>query len=305
QQKQRASITQRVSDSVVDSRNMCLLFLKFKQNAAKEEYSLILVSVRDEYYERPTKLAMRWKESEIIGAHSLKMTAQDMETNREGGTWIAVNTESGKIAVLLNILQRDAELNKRPRGLLVPDYLKNDASPQNHLENIAQIADKYNGFVLVCIQMNPSNLFEVCFFSNGYYDKPQALSPGVYAFGNSFNPDHPWPKVSYGKDRFEEVIDRHKTVHTKDALIADLFDMLSDRTQVELDEQMLKQGSDKTLFYMQRLNSLYVEIPEKKYGTRTWTIILIDGNKNGDFIERTMKEPIDCDGTKNIRKVFI
>ena len=76
-----------------------------------------------------------------------------------------------------------------------------------------------------------------------------------------------------------------------------------------LDDQMRTQGKGKPIEILEKLNSIYVEVPEVKYGSRlvdqqnicklilinylrTWTVILIDAQWNVEVIEKTMKEPI-------------
>lgn len=40
-------------------------------------------------------------------------------------------------------------------------------------------------------------------------------------------------------------------------------------------------------------SSVFLSMPHLSYGTRTHTIILVDGNNHVDFYEWTLKDPID------------
>ncbi|RWS26559.1 hypothetical protein B4U80_09099, partial [Leptotrombidium deliense] len=268
--------------------SMCLLFFKTNENAKSDEYSLVLVNVRDEYYDRPTKMAFPWDDSQIIGA-------QDNEKGREGGTWIAINKETAKIGVVLNILQPQQSANMTARGHLVVNYLNGDLTPKEYLEKICEKGNEYNGFLLVAMQLGDNNCADVCCYSNKHHNTPQSLPYGIHAFGNSINPDKPWSKVTYGRNKFEQIMQKHTKITSKDKLIEDIFEMLYDKEPQELDDTIKVQGGERSPFGLKRLNSIFVEIPEVKYGTRTWTIIIVDGNKNVDYIEKTMQEPILCD----------
>jgi uncharacterized protein with NRDE domain len=96
------------------------------------------------------------------------------------------------------------------------------------------------------------------------------------------------------KKRFESIVSGHRSTVTKDELVGDICEMLADSTIFPLDSQMLKQGDGRKLENLKKLNSVFVSIPDTKYGTRTWTIILIDGEGKVDYLERTMQEPIEC-----------
>ena len=95
----------------------------------------------------------------------------------------------------------------------------------------------------------------------------------IYAFGNSMNPFQPWPKVIYGRKRFESILSRHlidgKTlISDKDSLINDLFQMLTDSTKLPVDGSMVKQGNGRRDGFIEALSTLNVHIPTVKYGSR-------------------------------------
>ncbi|KAI1293689.1 Transport and Golgi organization protein 2 -like protein [Halotydeus destructor] len=268
---------------------MCLLFFESKETSEADEYQLVLASVRDEFYTRATQPAQFWPE------HSTVIGGRDLHPGKEGGTWLAVNGESSKIGALLNILQPSSEFdrNVQGRGFLVNDYVTGSESPETYLERLSQQADSHNGYVMVTMDLSGSRPSCFC-YSNQSSDCPRPLGHGVHGFGNSRDIHDPWPKVTYGKRRFESILSGHTCTDTKEQLIEDLFQMLGDRTRFPLTAQMLKQGPDFNTDSFEKVGSLCVDIPEIKFGSRTWTIILVDGSGNVDFIEKTMQEPIKC-----------
>ncbi|XP_074601568.1 transport and golgi organization 2 [Brevipalpus obovatus] len=268
---------------------MCMLFFSIDTNPSKNGYKLILASVRDEYFKRPTRACCIWPQnSDIIGG-------QDLEPNREGGTWLAMNKRSGKIGVLLNVFQpgklRD---DAKGRGKLVTDYLIIDDDEQ-YMENIIKSRSEYNGFTLVLISLSPC--IKATYLNNIASDDIVSLDSGVHAFGNSENPQKPWAKINYGKSQFIQILKKFPTTNTQDRMVEAIFSMLSDRTRLPSDRTLLEQAGE-SLDFAENLNALFVEIPTRGYGTRTWTVIIVDGNNNALFHEKTRKDPIICSPEK-------
>ena len=270
---------------------MCLLFFELNDTNEPNAYQLVLVNVRDEYYTRPTQNAEFWSDhSDVIGG-------RDLLPGREGGTWLAMNKENRKIGVLLNILQPASELDsgKLGRGFIVNDYVNGDDSHKTYLDTLSSQASSYNGFLMIAMEVSRQHSgLDASYFSTHFNQPPTTVGNGIYGFGNSLDIHNPWPKVSHGKKRFESILSGHRTTNTKEQLVEELFEMLGDKTLLPLDNQMLKQGQSFKIGNLERLSSVFVEIPETKYGSRTWTIILVDGNGDVDYIENTMKEPIQC-----------
>jgi len=119
------------------------------------------------------------------------------------------------------------------------------------------------------------------------------LDEGTHAFGNNQIEGKLWPKVKFGKQTFEQIVDKYNEIDSKSQLIDAIFQLLADRTQYPLDDQMKTQGKGKGIETIERLNAIHVAIPEALYGSRTWTVILVDHSFNVDYIEKTMKEPIN------------
>jgi len=264
---------------------MCLLLFFLNPEAKEDEYYLILINVRDEIYDRPTKLAHFWKHHpDIIGG-------VDAMPGRKGGTWFAAS-KTGKMAALLNVLQPDDELadNKKGRGFLVVDYVAANEDSLKYLHNIYQEKDDYNGFTLVTMDLSSFRTPKVAYFSNMSSSPPTVLQPGVHAFGNSTSVDCPWPKVIEAKEKFSEVVKRHSTLQSKQSLVDALFNLLKDPTCYSLDENMKRQGRDKSVGFMDKLSSIFVDMPDYNYGSRCHTILLISGSGQVDYYERSRSE---------------
>ena len=265
---------------------MCLLFFQLKDKLdSPNDFKVILVSVRDEFMARPTSPLSRWPESDIIGA-------QDLEPGREGGTWLAVNSKNGRIGILLNIKEANKDLNPHAmgRGKIVTDFL-NDDNSDDYLQSLAMNVSSYNGFTFVGIDSKSCSASYVNNFTKPHIVK---LKPGIYGFGNADDPGKPWKKVDYGRDKFAKIVTELSSTDCKDKLIERLFSLVSDETKLPHDERLWRQAYDWTEEQLEQLNALFVKIPSKKYGSRTWSIILIDGQGNGNVIERTRIPPIDC-----------
>lgn len=245
---------------------MCILFFSTLLNPSIDEYNLILTNVRDEFFNRPTQLCSFWdNQTHLIGA-------KDLQKGREGGTWLAMNT-NGKIGVLLNILEPDNEISadRKSRGFLVVDYLRGDYSPQSYLEKISRNPSDYNGFKMITIEIN-SDRKEMAYFSSSD-DKVISLSSGIYGFGNNKSTDILWPKVNYGKKRFEQLVNKYSKTSSKSQLIDGIFELLSDKTLHPLDEQMKSQGKGKPINIIEKFNALNVEISELEYGSRSYILL--------------------------------
>lgn len=56
------------------------------------------------------------------------------------------------------------------------------------------------------------------------------FSTGIHGFGNSIDPINPWGKVNHGKSRFKNIVEQNQSIQTKEKLVEDLFEMLTDKT---------------------------------------------------------------------------
>ncbi|XP_065204919.1 transport and Golgi organization 2 homolog [Planococcus citri] len=276
---------------------MCITFFYINPRASKNEYRLIIVANRDEFYNRKSIPAHFWEEdNSIVGGRDLESPSQ--------GTWLAAS-KKGKIGILLNIDIRIPKSEAISRGVLVSDFLKEDSNAREFCQNLISKQRQFNGFHLLLFDLN-SNDISAFVQTNSKKDisKVEELEKGYHGFSNS--PESPYKKVISGKTKFEGVVNQYNSIDQRDVLLNELLavlkseekhypdDVLFETKKLVMDEQ-----------YIEKLGSVFVRIPEKSYGTRTHTIILVTQENEIDFNEFTMKEPIDLNNVEWIHSYFL
>jgi uncharacterized protein with NRDE domain len=235
---------------------MCLIFLSINNHP---DYKLIVAANRDEFYNRKTAPANFWQDyPHILGG-------RDLEAR---GTWMAMNT-SGKISMVTNYRDPKNIDPKAPsRGQLVTDYLLNEKSPQEYLNGVAQVGERYNGFNLIT-----GTASELYYYSN-YKNEIEKISSGIHGLSNSLL-DTPWPKVKSGKEKFKMLIEQS-------TIGADvLFNFLYDNQRAP-DDQIPDTGIG--LDRERALSSMFIKT--NGYGTRCSTVILVDNSNTVSYVER-------------------
>ncbi|CAG7822906.1 unnamed protein product [Allacma fusca] len=265
---------------------MCILFVSVNAKAKKDEYKLVLASNRDEFYNRSSLPAHRWEDQPHI------LGGMDMEPGREGGTWLGMNVQSGKIGVLLNITSKTMSADKRGRGSIVINFLNTSEDSLSYSNSLLQGADQYNPFNMVSISNIESDPNVTYFTNNAPQEAPKNLSTiGTYGFGNSVY-EKPYLKVKNGRNDLEKLMQEFPTSDQESKLITGLLEILKSTERHYADPQLKIQAGSFPDEFMKGLSSRYVHIPSAKYGTRTHTIILVTGDNQGSFHEWTMEEPI-------------
>jgi uncharacterized protein with NRDE domain len=188
---------------------MCLIIIAYKVHP---KYPLILISNRDEFYDRPTAPAQFWKE------HPMLLAGKDL---KYGGTWLGI-TKKGRIGTLTNFRSLSDKKEKAPsRGILLRNLLTSQNPLKKDLGEITNNSKKHNGFNLIA-----GDTSELFWFSNRG-NGAQKLGAGIYGLSNHLL-DTPWPKVIKGKERLKEAISEPKNLSTEV-----LFKILADTTQAE------------------------------------------------------------------------
>lgn len=242
---------------------MCLILFAWK---VREDFPLILMANRDEFYERPTAPAAFWDDAPRI------LAGRDLQ---EGGTWLGI-TRRGKLAALTNYRDPASLKSNAPsRGHLVSDYLRGRQTSENYLRRIKPRAAQYNGFNLLV--GDDSELF--CFSNRDGLQKP---APGIHGMSNHLL-DTPWPKVERGKQALNELISKGK-----DPSPEALLDLLADRSRPP-DEQLPATGVG--LEWERILSPLFIE--SRVYGTRSSTLLIIDRKRHVTFVERVFNGGAD------------
>lgn len=151
---------------------MCIIFFKFDPRpVSKNAYRLILAANRDEFYNRPSKLADFW------GNNSEILSGLDMEEGKAGGTWLGISTR-GKLGALTNYLQPRQEPDARGRGELVSHFLTSDMDSLSYLKKVSTEGHLYNGFNIIAADLSTSKGDVVCYYGNRGEPEPIVLTPG-------------------------------------------------------------------------------------------------------------------------------
>ncbi len=236
---------------------MCLILFGYKVHPT---YKLIIAANRDEFYGRPTKPLDFWEEDRSI------LAGKDLEA---GGTWLGMTT-SGKISLLTNYRDlKNIKPNAPSRGHLVSDYLSKDVDAQHYLENVAKKGKDYNGFNIIC-----GDIDDLRYYGN-YQNGVHQIDAGVHGLSNALL-DSPWPKVVKGKEKIDNVIAHNEIV--AEQLFATLYDDMK-----APDNQLPDTG----VGYEKEAMLSPMFIKSKNYGSRCSTVILVDNDNNILYSERT------------------
>ncbi|CAB3222143.1 unnamed protein product [Arctia plantaginis] len=260
------------------NKKMCILFIYNGSGDPQSDYSLILISNRDEYYDRPTQNMTIWSEDPVI------VGGRDLEIH-DGGTWLAVSPTYKKIGVLLNLPGASKE-NAKTRGKIVVDYVKSKESVQEYIENTKNYIKNCNEFVLVAIEFN--NVTPSIFSYSNANDQLLSHKTAYNGFGNNL-PETPLKKVEVGRSQLEHICSKFNKESMEKELIENLLQLLKS-DQRHLPDQQLE--AKRPNIY-EELSSIYVCIPKGRYGTRTHTIVLLKKTGHLSITEITQRMPID------------
>lgn len=247
---------------------MCLALLAIGQHPL---HPVIILSNRDEFYERDSAPADFWHENPNV------FSGKDLIKH---GAWLGIN-KNGNFALLTNY--RDPKLFKpsmQSRGLLVSNYLSEYAgkSSLEYIHKVKSASKNYNKFNLII-----GDVTNAYYFSN-VKNKAKKLSTGIYCISNHLL-DTPWFKVERAKELFVNMSNALLACNDRDKIYDLLFNILSDIT-LSPDHQLPQTGMSMDL--EKSLSSIFVNIPQHKYGTYSSSIILFERN-NILFAEKIFK----------------
>ncbi len=238
---------------------MCLIVFAWKLVPG---CPLLLAANRDEFFARPTRSAGWWEDHPDIYA------GRDLQA---GGTWLGVDRR-GRFAALTNIRNgRSARLDKRSRGELVADYLRDDADPLTYLERVRASAPDYNGFNLIF-----GDAQAMYWISNEDEQAFRSLEPGIYGLSNG-SLDTPWPKVVRAKAQFASLL-------CQGAPDDAYFEMLADTTLAS-DHRLPDTGV--SLEWERRLSPICIE--SEDYGTRASSLLRVHEGGVAKLHERSLR----------------
>jgi uncharacterized protein with NRDE domain len=222
---------------------------------AHPDYTLVVASNRDEFFER-TSLPMHWwADVPVLGGRDL--TA--------GGSWMTLSA-TGRFAAVTNVRdfsRPDAAL--RSRGEIPVGFSAGNDSPAAYCRHLP--AEEFTGYNALA-----SDLDSLWWTSN-WAGAALPLDAGIYGISNAAL-DTPWPKVVNGKRRFADVL-------ASGADVQDFFAVLADDT-VAPDELLPDTGIG---IELERLASpAFISSPD--YGTTASTVLRIRRDGGYDVEER-------------------
>jgi uncharacterized protein with NRDE domain len=240
---------------------MCLVLIAWRVH---RRCPLIVAANRDEFYARPTLPAQRWP-----GASGM-IAGQDLEA---GGSWMGVDA-TGRFAAVTNFRELEqGPADVRSRGELVTDYLLGDAPAESYLAELGARATRYRGYNLLLT--GGSELY--CASNRGA--PVRHLPPGVHGVCNG-PLDSDWPKVKRGRQLLAKAVDRTEPSPEQ------LLELLRDQTR-PADEVLPDTGVG--LESERLLGTIAIDgtISGKGYGTRSASVLLLDEQGRGQFVEQS------------------
>ncbi|EZA54060.1 transport and Golgi organization protein 2 homolog [Ooceraea biroi] len=255
---------------------MCILFVYRNPNADAGSYRLIVASNRDEAYRRPASAAHYWeKHPECLGGI-------DMEPGKEGGTWLALSMK-GKAAVILNLVMPEGKTNlpKKGRGSLISNFVISNDSMEPYLNKLHaenSNGQPYNPYCLVLLDLNNADIHYLS--SNVTSSGPQMCHDNIIGVGNS-GIECPYKKVEKGKEEFRHIVQNVNT-SKQDNLIDELINFLKSEKRCLPDPELQRRSPNQ----YEELSSIFITGTE--YGTRTHSVLLVDGSNQVTFVEETL-----------------
>ena len=255
---------------------MCIIFLN---TSPIHDIKIILAFNRDECKTRPTAPAHYWSQYDCYGG------TDTSPAGVRGGSWLGVSG-LGRVSALLNVHHKGKGIvyssDKSPRGGLVPGFIKSSDTAEQYVERIK--GGNFNYFNLVMGDFKePTPRLSVYDF---YQDQLVTLPPGIHCFGN-LPPGFSNNRAQYGETVFSALLQTFSAQHFPDTksrdkyLINQLFDMLSDETEIPISEGLA--GSFRHIF-----NKGYPVLDGTlESGSVSSTVLLVDNLNNCHFVERT------------------
>lgn len=232
--------------------DMCIFAISINEHP---KYKIILASNRDEFFNRKSQKAHFWKKEGIIAGKDLKM----------GGTWLAVNQQDKKIAILTNYRNPLlVNMNYKSRGMLILDYLTQKIGIEKWSINIKK--EKYNPFNIILGEFNNLHYYTNI---NGELIK---LENGTHVLSNGFL-NEPWPKAEKLRKLFTQTI-------KSDFNHQNLIEIMKDEEKFPINT-LPHTNISKEMEYF--LSSIFIN--SEKYGTRATTILTVDYENKIKFTE--------------------
>lgn len=246
---------------------MCLLAIA---HCAHPKFACVLIANRDEFHARAAAPLATWPEAaNLAGGRDL----------HAGGTWLLARTD-GALAALTNVRAvPKADSAEYSRGAL-PVAALSAASIPTFWQNVRAERGKYGPFNLL-LRSATSELMVY----HSPEDRLSVLPHGVYGLSNA-DLDSPWPKLQRARSALTRWC-----AHAEDSLMP-LWQALSDTWQPD-DAQLPNTGVGLALerflapAFIRAAQQPTTAVPQKAYGTRASTIVLIDNSGYVQIHERS------------------
>lgn len=257
---------------------MCISFLYTNPGDDSIKYKLILINNRDEFYKRKTQNATL---TQSDNGNLTTIYGIDL-AGAVKGTWLGISASNGtiKLGNLANVTGEEHKEGKQGRGPIVTNYIAGNKSIESYNEKLSESSQEFSSFNFLSVEIN-SNDIKTHYVSNTP-KITESLPSGFCGLGNS-PMTKPFQKVQTGTEEFKDVLKTHKNC-SKDDLINALMNVLKSETKHLPDHELFLRRSESAIHF----SSIFVQIPDVSYGTRTRTIILVDEDENIDYIEETM-----------------
>ncbi|KAL0867865.1 hypothetical protein ABMA27_008555 [Loxostege sticticalis] len=259
---------------------MCILFLYVGSKDDSGDYSLILASNRDEYYDRPASNMVSWEEDPSVYG------GRDLQEGCNTGTWLALSPVRKKLGVLLN-LPGSVKPGAKSRGKLVADYVKSNLNTKEYIDNMGSYIEECNEFVLITVEFGES-IPSVQSYSNAS-NSLSKHNDACLGFGNSL-PDQPLRKVEAGRQKLEEICSKYNKIEQKEQLVNELLMSLLKSKEMHLPDPELEKRKPDLFKQLSSTRCYFAFLP---YLQRTHTLILVTKGGHVETIEVSMLPPID------------
>lgn len=285
---------------------MCLILLYYEPQSNNR---LIVISNRDEFFDRSTEPAHYWSAEHIISSTNDEkpLPSVTILAGRDGvggGSWLGIDPKRNRFAAVTNFRMgvdtcRNSVVvskvnnqsqssacsgrRKRSRGSLPIDFLISDMDSIAFLRQ-SHITDRsvFDGFNMLAFDGNT-----LAYVSNRGGGPPKELAGGIYGLCNGLL-DDPWPKVVKGKHMLElamheNILSPLESGSLDVDLHVSLLDIMLD-TDRPPDDMLPNTGIPIEL--ERGLSSIYVELPSIGYGTRSSALVVMDEDGTQLFVER-------------------
>ncbi|MET0249117.1 MAG: NRDE family protein [Sphingobium sp.] len=233
---------------------MCIMAMIWQ---AHPRWRLVLTGNRDEFHDRPATPIARWPEAPAL------IAGRDL---RSGGTWLGVS-EEGRAAIVTNLRGFGTPSPDRAsRGALVTDMLTGKG---RYGDARTAALGNFNPFNLIVVDRDHAR-----FLTNRPDPLVTDLMPGLYGLSNGAL-DAPWPKTLALKAALLDWTTAG--AHEPETL----FDALGAET---LPDAGIAPRAPSDIADEAAASPIFIRHPV--YGTRCSSVVAIDRDGRGLFVER-------------------